>query len=350
MKKTPGYLAACLFLIFTVFDSDAQWKVNDMSRPLPPVVTTGNNGIPSDAEILFNGTDISKWRNVNGTEASWKIIDSCLVAAKAWNDIRTLRNYGDCQLHLEFMISVPVHGENNMRGNSGVVLMGKYEVQIMDSYRFETFPDGQNAAIYGQSPPLVNASLPPDQWQTFDIFFKSPGFDDKGKLTSPAKITMLHNGFLVHHDLELAGQSSWLGKLRYEKHPRKLPVVLQSHVQPVRFRNIWIRDLGSLNVNPYTKKEVYEITLPEDQMAEYDGIYDWTDSLQPAVIRDKRNYLEAFLPGKAERDLIAYDKDRFYAEGIDLWFEFIRDNAGKVFKMNMNNGGKIVEFQKKQPR
>jgi len=337
-----------VFILMTTSDLCAQWKICDMSRPKPTIVSIGEWGIPSDAGILFNGCGLSQWRNQkDGSEASWEVIDSCLVATEEWCDISTVRNFGDCQLHLEFMISTPVKGENNMRGNSGVVFMGKYEVQIMDSYRHETFADGQNAAIYSQYPPMVNASLPPDQWQSFDIIFTAPRFEPDGELLKPAIITMLHNGVLIHNNAELKGKSNWLGDIKYEKHPPKLPLVLQSHIQPIRFRNIWIRDMEPVIVNPYTHEAVNEITLPPDTMKNYAGEYSWAKSSQLITVDDKGQYLKVVFPDNIVKELSAYGLDRFMAHDIDYWFEFTRDKTGNINGFEMNNGGNKNVFSKR---
>jgi len=349
MIKPAFFIILFLFLLkantLVLF---AQWKVNDMLRPKPPEISIGKRGVPSDAIILFDGQDVAHWRNrKDGSQASWKVIDSCLVASLEWNDIRTVQNFGDCQLHIDFIISSPVKGEYNMHGNSGVVLMGKYEVQIMNSYKFETFSDGQNAAIYGQYPPLANVSLPPDQWQSFDIVFNRPRFGTNGEVMAPAKITMFHNGILVHNNAELKGQSSWLGEIKYEKHTDKLPLVLQSHLHPVRFRNIWIRNLEPDLIEPQSKRKITEISLSKELMDSYSGEYCWKDLSQPVTITNRYDFLEIKLPGNANRELFAYDIDRFFAREIDLWFKFIRNNSGSVTGFDMNSGGTITSFNKR---
>ncbi len=154
----------------------------------------------------------------------------------------TRRGFGDIQLHLEFA-TPPAHGEGQERGNSGVFLMGQYEVQILDSYENETYADGQAGAIFGQTPPLVNASRPPGQWQTFDIVFHRPHFSGDGSLERPARITVLHNGVLVQDNTTITGHTVYMAIARYQPHPDRLPLVLQDHQNPMRFRNIWLREL-----------------------------------------------------------------------------------------------------------
>jgi hypothetical protein len=158
--------------------------------------------------------------------------------------IHTRQPFGDCQLHVEFAEPVPAVGESQERGNSGVFLMGLYEIQVLDSYQNKTYADGQASGVYGQFPPQVNASLPPGQWQMYDIIFHSPHFDQDGKLLRPARFTVLHNGVLVQDNVELSGPTAHHQRPPYKATPDKLPLSLQDHGNPVRFRNIWIRELG----------------------------------------------------------------------------------------------------------
>lgn len=158
-------------------------------------------------------------------------------------EITTVRAFGDCQLHVEWASPDPPAHTGQDRGNSGVFLMGRYEVQVLDSYGNRTYPDGQAAAIYGQYPPLVNASRPPGVWQSYDIVFRRPRFDERGQLIAPARITVIHNGVLVHDAVILTGPTGHRRRPPYEAHADRLPITLQDHASPVRFRNIWVRDL-----------------------------------------------------------------------------------------------------------
>lgn len=213
--------------------------------PEPPIVDPGPAPaepapIPSDAIVLFDGGDLSEW---NGGE-KWPIENG--VAIAAGGSISTRRPFGDCQLHLEFATPQEVKGSGQGRGNSGVYLMGKYEVQILDSYDNTTYYDGQCGAIYKQQPPSVNASRGPGQWQTYDIIFEAPRFAESGEVVRPAVVTVLHNGVVIHHRFELQGATSYTEPPRYTKHPEKLPLNIQFHGNPVRFRSIWIRE----NIHP----------------------------------------------------------------------------------------------------
>ena len=228
-----------------------QWPVHDESRPHPPVVTPGTEGAqdrpgqpPSDAIVLFDGKDLSKWKPVKGDgPAAWKVEGGVLVVSGG-GDIVTREEFGDCQLHVEWAAPTPATGEGQARGNSGVKIMGRYEVQVIDSYKADTYADGQAGALYGQYPPLVNASRPPGQWQTYDIVFHAPKFAADGKVLQPATCTVLHNGVLVQDHSELKGTTAHKSPGVYKAHPPKQPLLLQDHHNLVRYRNIWIRPLA----------------------------------------------------------------------------------------------------------
>jgi hypothetical protein len=198
---------------------------------------------PSDAIVLFDGKDLSEWQGANGTQAKWKVENGYMEVVRGTFGISTRQGFGDCQLHVEFRTPFPATGEGQGRGNSGVFLMSKYEVQVLDSYENKTYPDGQAAAVYGQYPPLVNASRPPGQWQSYDIIFRRPRFDKDGKLLNPARLTVLHNGVLVQDNVELTGPTGHHERPPYQPHADRLPISLQDHGNPVRYRNIWLRDL-----------------------------------------------------------------------------------------------------------
>lgn len=206
----------------------------------PAVVTPGADSTqaPSDAIVLFNGQDLSQWDNGE----NWAVKDGVAESGKGM--IFTKQPFGDCQLHIEWASPSKVEGDGQGRGNSGVYLMGKYEVQVLDSFENQTYFDGQAASIYKQSPPLVNACRKPGEWQTYDIIFKAPRFDSEGVLTEPGTITVLQNGVLVQNHFVLEGASAWDVPPKYTAHADKLPLALQDHGNPVRFRNIWIRELS----------------------------------------------------------------------------------------------------------
>lgn len=218
-----------------------RWEVHDTLRPRPRVVQA--RGIPSDAIVLFDGKDLSEWRSAQGGAAGWRVRGGFVEVVPRSGDIETARRFGDVQLHIEWATPSEVTGDGQGRGNSGVFLMGLYEVQILDSYRNRTYADGQAAAVYGQHPPLVNASRPPGEWQTYDIVFRRPRFDSAGALVSAARMTVLHNGVLVQNDVELSGATANARRASYRAHADRLPIRLQDHDNPTRFRNIWVREI-----------------------------------------------------------------------------------------------------------
>lgn len=209
----------------------------------PQVVAPGTaGGPPSDAIVLFDGEDMSAWENGD----LWIVKDGYVTADK--KSIQTKQAFGDVQLHLEYAAPAEVSGEGQGRGNSGVLFMaGRYEVQILDSYQNQTYFDGQAAAIYKQHPPLVNACRKPGEWQTYDIVFMAPQFDLQGRLVEPACATVFHNGVLVQNHFKLAGNTPFTQAPSYTPHPAKLPLELQYHKNPIRFRNIWIREIKEIN-------------------------------------------------------------------------------------------------------
>jgi hypothetical protein len=212
--------------------------VSGVVWPKPPVVDPGSiGGTPSDAIVLFNGRDLSQW---DGGE-KWAIKDGYAICG---GNITTKRPFGDCQLHVEWATPAEVEGAGQGRGNSGVYLMGMYEIQILDSYENETSVDSQSGSVYKQRPPLVNVCRKPGEWQSFDIVFRSPRFDRQGQLLRPAYVTVFQNGVLIQDHFELLGPSGYRQTPRYSPHEAKLPLRLQYHRSPVRFRNIWIRELG----------------------------------------------------------------------------------------------------------
>jgi hypothetical protein len=196
---------------------------------------------PADAIVLFGGTDLSQWQHEGGGKAAWEVKDG-EATVNGTGDIATKQPFGDCQLHIEWATPAEVSGEGQGRGNSGVILQGRYELQILDSYQNQTYFNGQAGAVYSQYAPLVNVSRKPGQWQSYDVIFHAPRFDENGKLLKAATITVLHNGVLVQDHVEIQGPTAQQ-PARYEPHPLKQPLVLQDHGNPVRFRNIWIREL-----------------------------------------------------------------------------------------------------------
>jgi len=222
------------------------WGVHDYSRPQPPVVTPGAEygQKPSDAIVLFDGKDLSQWLDVSGKKAKWTVKDGYMEIAKNTGNIKTKKSFGNCQLHIEWMPpAVPERSYSQYDGNSGIFLMSTYEVQVLNCYKNKTYADGTTGAIYGQYPPIANACRKPDQWQSYDISFLRPIFDEKGKIVRPARETVMLNGVIIQNNVELQGPTLHVMRTEYQAHGDKLPIMLQQHGNAVRFRNIWIREL-----------------------------------------------------------------------------------------------------------
>lgn len=227
-----------------------KWHVHDGDRPFPKIIEPATASTqdapgkaPSDAVILFAGKDLSRWTTEKGSPATWNVEDGAMVIKPGSGAILSKEKFGDCQLHLEFASPVPPKSRDQGRGNSGVMFFGRYEFQILDSFANQTYADGQASAIYGQYPPLVNASRKPGEWQAYDILFTAPRFKEDGSLQSPAYATVLHNGVVVHNHTALLGPMHFRGLPRYAKHEDKGPILLQDHGNPVRFRNLWVREI-----------------------------------------------------------------------------------------------------------
>ena len=230
-----------------------KWHVHDPDRPYPLEVIPGARmgDPPSDAIVLFDGKDLSHWHNTddhkvtgNPVQPKWRIVDGDLEVVHGSGDLFSNEKFGDCQLHIEWREPKGITGKGQERGNSGVFLMSRYEIQVLDSYRAATYADGQAGAIYGQWPPLVNPMRPPGQWQSYDVVFTAPKFED-GKVVVPAYETIFFNGVLIHNHQKLNGVTGHRGVFPYEPHGPEEPLALQDHPssRPVRFRNIWVRRL-----------------------------------------------------------------------------------------------------------
>lgn len=251
MKKATAFKLVRILLLAVPIQAlqaqnnpDLPPEATEFYAPVPPVIENPAHQIPSDAVVLFNGENLEAWQNKNdGKKAGWNMTDGQLVINPGNGDIQTVQSFGDVQVHLEWKSPEGNKEEGQHRGNSGVLLMGKYELQILDSYQNETYTNGQAASIYKQSPPLVNVTRPPGEWNSYDLIFKAPRFNKDGMLVKPASITVLHNGVLVQDNFILRGPTLYTGIPHYQVHPAKLPLVLQDHGQPVSFRNIWVREL-----------------------------------------------------------------------------------------------------------
>jgi hypothetical protein len=236
----------------------SKFKVHDMQRPAPPVVTPGTPSTteqpgkaPSDALVLFDGKDLSKWQSPGGSEPTWPVEDGAMLSSGG-KPIQTKDKFGDIQLHVEWAEPTPPKGDSQGRGNSGVFLNGMFEIQVLDNYNNPTYPDGQCGGIYGQYPPQVNACLPPGQWQTYDIIFTHPRLKN-GKVVEPAYVTVIQNGVLLQNHQRIEGPTGHMMVAKYSDNlPDHGPLELQFHGNPVRYRNIWVRKLHTLDVQQHT--------------------------------------------------------------------------------------------------
>lgn len=341
---------ALLVLFPSVFASLAiaqlptTWRAHDWERPVPRVVDPGAGGLPvpppSDAIVLFDGSDLDAWRGADGGEPTWKLTDDGVLESVAnAGYLYTRQAFGDCQLHIEWASPTVPEGKSQGRGNSGVFLMGKYEVQVLDTYKNRTYADGGAGAIYGQYPPLVNASRPPGEWQSYDIIFRRPRFGADGKLLEKASLTVLHNGVLVQDHTRPFGPTTWLYYSEYEAHPDRLPLGLQDHGNPVRFRNIWIRPL---NENPRpTRAEPYEtvaIDLTDEEMDRLVGQYGGYN-----VIKENGKLYFTLFDRKLE--MVAITPTEFHTRFTYGTIKFETDDDGNVSNLNwdMGDGGRVGE-------
>lgn len=268
-SRVAGFTAAAVAGLFLLLGSEAalqqgvvgyddtpflpggKWRVHDSKRARPAAITPGTFSTPdapgkppSDAIVLFDGTGLSKWRSVKGDAAAWKVENGYMEVTPKSGDIMTRDEFGDCQLHIEWRAPSPPKGEGQSRGNSGIFLLGQYEIQVLDSFESPTYADGQAAAIYGQYPPLVNASRKPGEWQVYDIVVNAPRYKD-GKIETPAYATVFHNGVVAHNHTAILGSTQHKVLPGFVERGTTGPFKLQDHGNPVRYRNIWVRPLKS---------------------------------------------------------------------------------------------------------
>ena len=311
---------------------------HDRTRPLPPVVDPGRPSTPeragkapSDAVVLFDGTDLSQWVAMDGSPTKWIVRDGAMECVPGSGYVRTLRCFGPCQLHLEFATPDPPKGHSQGRGNSGVFFgMGRYEIQVLDSYHNKTYADGSCGAIYNQYPPLVNASRPPGEWQTYDILWTPPRFDDQGRLVARPQITAFHNGVLIHHNAVLMGQTDWLRRPPIKPQPEKLPIALQDHGNPVRYRNIWVRELG-----PASRPEYYLSTKLLDS---YCGRYQVGKGREFITVKRRDGNLICRFSG-VDFVLFAESPTHFFAKTIDVQADFEKQDGRPIIRVTVGEDG-----------
>ncbi|MBM3836178.1 MAG: DUF1080 domain-containing protein [Verrucomicrobia bacterium] len=235
-----GRVAAVITTLVSTWVVAAADKANEAE---PKIINPGPLAVqlpPSDAIVLFDGKDLSQWQSANGGEAKWTVADGCMTVNRT-GSIRTKEEFGDVQLHVEWATPSEVKGEGQGRGNSGVYLQGRYEIQVLDSYNNKTYPNGQAGAFYGHAVPLVNASRKPGEWQTYDIIFHAPKLATEGKSATHGSFTVFHNGVLIQDHIPIKPEPTTAAEFKGAS--LKGPLILQDHGNPVRFRNIWIRPL-----------------------------------------------------------------------------------------------------------
>ncbi len=338
MKILPPPALALLFATsFALHGApDPNWLDHDRDRPAPPVVTPGTFSSqeqpgrpPADATVLFDGHDTAQWVAMDGSPTKWIVRDGALVCVPGSGYARTLQSFGDCQLHVEWAAPTPPQGDSQGRGNSGVFFGdGRYEIQVLDSYQNKTYADGSAASVYGQYPPLVNASLPPGQWQVYDIVWTAPRFDDDGNLLSKARLTVFHNGVLVQNNVELTGPTAWIGRAPYKAHPERLPIAFQDHGNPVRYRNVWVRELG----NPRHKEFMLADALLQSYVGDYGG-----GRWNIVKIRRLADGLLSLSLGGAEVVMHAESPTKFYALTTDVQCEFDFTGAKKTIAVTVGD-------------
>lgn len=341
MRRTfLGALAwVCIFSTSSEAQLPSGWKAHDLTRPAARIVTPPENvgNAPSDAVVLFNGTDLSQWRSGNGGDAKWKIVDGAMESVPNSGFVVSRQEFGDCQIHVEFASPQQVKGDGQGRGNSGVFLMGEFEVQVLDSFENPTYIDGSAGSIYGQYPPLVNASRKPGQWQTFDIIFRRPRFDESGKLIQAARMTVLHNGILIQDNSEAFGPTSWIRYRDYEgmKGKTKGPVSLQDHGNPVRYRNIWVRPLAESSPVPAKPYDPTVVELNEQTAKNLVGRYGRNRVLYEG------GKLFLLFQGNAKLEMIPHSATEFgFVETAgQVNFEIDEDGVGTSIKLHLDAAG-----------
>ena len=285
---------------------------------------------PSDAVVLFDGSGLSAWLSTDGGTPGWTVRDGYMETAPGAGAIKTRQGFGDAQIHVEFATPSRVEGNGQGRGNSGVIIMGLYEVQVLDSYGNQTYADGQAAAVYGQYPPLVNASRPPGEWQTYDIIFRRPRFLPNGALKAPARMTVIHNGVLVQDRVELWGPTDWLQHRQYRAHDDALPLVLQDHANPVRYRNVWLRPLPDVPQPSGLATSTPQTSAPLSVLKSYVGTYA-TPNGEVASVLLSGQQLVLTMPGSDRRlQLVPVTRERFMLLHTAGSVEFSKSENGKT--------------------
>ncbi len=323
-----------------------RWKQHELGRPRPAVVMPAPQMLPApppaDAVVLFDGSDLAAWERVEGGGAApWKVENGHFEVAPGTGPIRTRASFGDVQLHVEWAAPDPVEGDGQDRGNSGVFFMGgRYEVQVLNSYENDTYPDGQAGAIYGQFPPLANAMRPPGEWQAYDLYFRRPRFDAGGALVEPARLTVVHNGILIQNNEELEGLTAWLKTVPYEAHAAAGPIQLQDHGAPVRFRNVWLREIPERPAPPADYAAVRAVALAPAQLDRLAGTYERGEGAAPITITREGDLLLAdfaYRPGTLA--LVPVSETEFVLAETAARVVFDVDDQGAPTGLTFHLGG-----------
>jgi len=321
------------------------WKAHDLNRPLPSVATPADEDLtikpPSDALVLFDGSDLSQWSDSQGGKSKWKVDNGILVAAPKSGNLFSKDKFGDCQLHLEWKTPAGLKREGQGRGNSGVYFMGLFEIQILDTLTNKTYADGMAGAIYGQYPPLVNAARPAGKWQSYDIIFHRARFNKNGSVKSRARATVLLNGVLIQDNTEFLGPTNWIKHNDYTKGPDKQRLSLQDHGNPTCFRNIWIRELTAQRALPQPAYPSPDIKLSEEKLERLLG--DYGDF---KVTKSGDKLFCTFY--QTQMELIPVTESEFLMQECagKLVFEFDDDGHVKKAKLHLDAAGKRVGTKK----
>ncbi|HTZ74802.1 MAG TPA: family 16 glycoside hydrolase [Candidatus Aquilonibacter sp.] len=369
--KVWAFAFAVLLCASTAFSQNDKWLPNDVKRPIPTVVTPGATAAeaPSDAIVLFDGKDFSNWAGADGGAPKWKLQDGVMEVVPHTGNIHTKQAFGDCQLHVEWKEPYPAVGTDQNRGNSGIMLMSSYEVQVLDMDGNHTYADGGAGAIYGQYPPLVTASRKSNDWQTYDIIFRRPRFDENGYLVSPARITVIQNGVLVQDNTMPTGPTAFHDRPPYLPGPDKYPLTLQEHNGAVQYRNIWIRELPDPVPALHYSADA-PMDLSPSELAEYAGTYKIDDNSSIVVeVSGKGLMTRRQFTGRGGRGgrgstpettqaadaaampmpiLVPINEDSFVAEwsGNASRVTFTRDPKHQITGLTMQNGDEF-EFAKR---
>ncbi len=331
---------------FAQYEDPAGWEVHDLERPQPRKVDTGAGLAqpippPSDAVVLFGGKDLSNWvSSQDDRPASWKVENGYFEVFPGTGGIQTKQGFGDVQLHVEWASPDPPRGNGQDNGNSGVFLMGIYEVQVLDSYNNPTYADGQAGAVYGQNPPLVNATRPPGEWQSYDIFWHRPHFGPAGNVTRPARVTVIHNGIMIQDNFELWGPTEWLQFRPYQQHADRMPIRFQDHGNPVLFRNVWVRDLES--GDPYAMAESALDTATLDR---YMGRYQAGQNAFYTFTRNGNNVYALFPDGRTFA-IEPASATIFAMKHTNGTFTFDLDDAGNPTGFTWDMSGSVRQAKK----